>query len=113
MKRRKALVVILASACVAGCGYNDDLASVMVAPGKFELYTCENLTIRGRETAKRERELKALMERSEQGVGGAFVNILAYRTEYLTVRGELMQLEGAASAKNCGSFYSIGDRALQ
>ena len=112
-KRRKAVAAVLSATCVAGCGYNDDLASAMVAPGKFQLYTCESLIIRGRDTAKREREIKALMERSEQGTGGAFVNVLAYRTEYLTVRGELMQLEAAASTKNCASFYSIGDRALQ
>ena len=111
--RRKAVAAVFAAACVAGCSYNDDLASAIVAPGKYELYTCENLNIRGREAAKRERELKALMERSEQGVGGAFVNILAYRTEYLTVRGELMQMERAASAKNCASFHSISDQAVR
>ena len=111
--RRKAVAAVFAAACVAGCSYNDDIASAIVAPGKYELYSCEDLTIRGRDAAKRERELKALMERSEQGAGGALVNVLAYRTEYLTARGELMQMERAASAKNCASFHSISDRGVR
>lgn len=113
VKRRKIVAAVFAAACVAGCSYNDEIASAIVAPGKYQLYTCEDLTIRGRDTAKRERELKALMEKSEQGTGGALVNILAYRTEYLTARGELMQMEAAASAKNCASFHSASERALR
>jgi len=112
-RRRKAVAAVCAAVCVAGCSYNDDIASAIVAPGKYQLNTCEDLTIRGRDTAKRERELKALMEKSEQGTGGTLVNILAYRTEYLTARGELMQLEAAASARNCASFHSVSERALR
>ena len=112
-RRHNAVAAVCAAAFLAGCSYNDDMASAIVAPGKYQLYTCADLTSRGRETAKRERELKALMEKSEQGAGGALVNILAYRTEYLTARGELMQMEAAASAKNCASFLSISERAVQ
>jgi hypothetical protein len=113
VKKRKVIAAVCAAAFLAGCSYNDDMASAIVAPGKYQLYTCADLTSRGRETAKRERELKALMEKSEQGAGGALVNILAYRTEYLTARGELMQMEAAASAKNCASFLSISEQAVQ
>jgi hypothetical protein len=113
VKRRKAFAAFFAAACIAGCSYNDEIASAIVAPGKYQLYTCEDLTVRGRDTAKRERELKALMEKSEQDTGGAFVNMLAYRTEYLTARGELMQMEAAASAKNCASFHSISEQAVR
>jgi hypothetical protein len=113
VRRRKAVAAVFAAAFVAGCSYNDEIASAIVAPGKYELYNCEDLTIRGRDTAKRERELRALMEQSEKGTGGVLVNVLAYRTEYLTARGELMQLEAAASAKNCASFHSIGERAVR
>jgi hypothetical protein len=113
VKRRKVVAVVFAAALLAGCSYNDDLASVIIAPGKYELNSCEDLTLRARDTARRERELKALMVRSEQGTGGAFVNVLAYRTEYLTTRGELMQMEAAASAKNCASFHSISERAVR
>ena len=112
-RRHNAVAAVCAAAFVAGCSYNDDMASAIVAPGKYQLYTCADLTIRGRDAAKRERELKALMEKSEQGSGGALVNVLAYRTEYLTARGELMQMEAAASAKNCPSFHSISERALR
>ena len=112
-RRHNAVAAVCAAAFVAGCGYNDELASAIVAPGKYNLYTCEDLTHLGRDAAERERELKALMEKSEQGSGGALVNVLAYRTEYLTARGELMQLQAAASAKHCPSFHSISEGVLR
>jgi hypothetical protein len=97
-KRCKAVAAAFAAVCVAGC---DRISSLIIAPGKYELSSCKDLANLRRDTAKREQELKALMERSEKGTGGAFVNILAYQTEYITARGELMHMEAAASAKNC------------
>ncbi len=108
------LALFVAAVWLSGCSYSDELASALVAPGKFDLYNCDQLTVRTRETAKRERELKLSMQEAERGSAGGFINALAYRTDYLTARGELIELEQTATAKNCGNAYkSVSERALQ
>ncbi len=108
------LALVVAAAWLGGCSYSDELASSLVAPGKFDLYNCDQLSVRARETAQRERELKQSMQEAERGAAGGFINAVAYRTDYLTARGELMELERTAAAKNCGNAYkSASERALQ
>lgn len=96
---------ILAAGIIAaglgGCSNIEVLSSVVVAPGKFEFYNCEQLAVRGRGTAARERELKVLMDKASEGAGGAIVNAVAYQGEYLIAKGELDQLEAAAIEKKC------------
>jgi hypothetical protein len=110
----RAAAALALAAGLAGCGVNDELASAMVQPGKYTLYTCQDMTLRAREAAARERELKDLMEKAEKGSGGGLVNTLAYRNDYLTARGEVIELERAAAAKNCGTaFKSVSERAVR
>jgi hypothetical protein len=52
-------------------------------------------------TQAREQELRALMERSETGAGGATVNLFVYQPEYQTVNSELQQLRDAQVEKDC------------
>ncbi len=108
------LALVVAAAWQGGCSYSDELASALVAPGKFDLFNCDQLSVRARETAQRERELQLSMQEAERGAAGGFINAVAYRTDYLTARGELIELERTAAAKNCGNAYkSASERALQ
>ena len=54
-----------------------------------------SLTHRQTWTTK-EQELKQLMDRAEQGAGGALVNVLAYKADYVAATEELKLLERAA-----------------
>ena len=80
---------------------NENLSALMVSPGKYDFYKCEQIARQGKENAERARELKGLMEKSGQGPGGQVANALAYRNEYLTTVGELRQLETVAISKKC------------
>ena len=95
----------VAALALGGCANvsEQSAASAFVAPGKFDLYTCQDieryaLTVRNRQT-----ELEQLMARSAQGQGGEFINTLVYRSEHLQTRGELEQLAKAATEKQCAT----------
>ncbi len=91
-------MALLAGTC--GCS-SHDVVTVTARPGKFRLYSCDELNKHGVDTLKRERELADLMRRAEQGPGGRLAGTIAYRTEYDIVLGELREVELAGIEKNC------------
>ena len=99
-------MVAFAGACLAGCATqngapDDSLSSYMVSPGKYQLYSCAQITALEPPFRTREGELVVLIAKAESGPGGAIAATLAYRSEYLQVRGELTELGKATAAKNC------------
>ena len=100
--RRGVIAFALALAGCAGMSGETGL-NVMVVSGKYREYTCSDLAVSMKVARAREQELAQLMERSAQGQGGAFVNAIAYRTEYLQSRVDQKLLAEAAGNKNCAS----------
>jgi hypothetical protein len=101
---RTAAALALAALTLAGCATSDSddsAARFLVAPGKFRLYNCEHIKIETARVVTRQRELEALMARSAAGSGGEFVNAVAYRPEYLSLRGEMIDLQRTAQEKKC------------
>jgi hypothetical protein len=49
--------------------------------------------------ADRVLELKLLMDKAEQGPGGAAVNVIAYQGDYLMAREELKVIDAATRGK--------------
>ena len=100
------IFALFAGACLAGCAAqngapDDSMSSYMVSPGKYQLYNCAQMAALEPPLRTREGELIVLIAKAESGPGGAFAATLAYRSEYLQVRGELAELGRAAAAKNC------------
>jgi uncharacterized protein YceK len=100
-----AMLAVLSALGLAGCGSISDqtAASALVAPGKYDIYTCQDIEQRTHSTRARQMELEQLMTRAAQGAGGALVNAIAYRSEYLQTQGELEQLARSSAAKDCVS----------
>jgi len=100
-------IVIGFAACAAaagvlsGCTLPDDQALTMVRRGKYSLYDCFAIGQQARVSSLRERELAMAMEKASRGSGGELINATLYRPEYLTVKGELQELELMANQKNC------------
>jgi hypothetical protein len=93
----------LLTGVLAGCASVNDNAysTIFTSPGKYNIYTCqeiENITagMRGRQT-----ELEQLIARASQGAGGSVVTAMAYRTEYVQARADLTQLKQAKEEKQC------------
>jgi hypothetical protein len=56
--------------------------------------------------AKKEEELRLLMDKAEQGSGGAVVSVHAYQADYVATTEELKIIANAAHAKSCNSWQS-------
>jgi len=89
------------AALAAGCASSDPVATVLAHPGKYEFYPCPQLIETWGRVSARERELKELMDKAARDAGGALVSLLAYQSDYLTVRGELRMVEMEARRKKC------------
>ena len=107
---------ILLAVVLAGCGLvsENTASSIFVAPGKYDIYNCDQLFEAGRTLTARERELSELMARAAaDGATGEFVGAVAYRTELVQTRGWLKQIGDVSVQKNCAAQSKWqSDRAL-
>jgi hypothetical protein len=100
---RRTLAAALAALTLTACaGGNDDAAArFLVAPGRYALFNCKQLAQQAAVNVERQRELEGLMAQAGTGSGGRLVSSVAYRPEYLTLRGELSDMRQTAVDKKC------------
>ena len=98
-----ALAALLGSAVVASAD-DDRWSHFLVAPGKYTLYNCQQLDVAAKSNQKRMAELEALMAKS----GSELANAIAYRPEYLQLRGEMADLRHEAADKKCKTAPGAG-----
>ena len=77
--------------------------TVFADPGQYEFLNCEQLAAQRTARKAREQELKLLMDRAEQSTGGDFVNLIAYKADYVTAREDLKVIEATARVKKCST----------
>lgn len=95
----KRLAALLLGLSVAGCAME---APLFVADsGKYQYYNCEQLEKARTTQTTRQRELKELIDKAEQGAGGQIVSVLAYRSDYVAVNEDLQVIEATAREKRC------------
>jgi len=96
------IVCLLATLALGACAISDEkLSNMMVAPGKFVLYSCTELAQRAKTNAEREQQLHVLMAKAQTGAGGDLVNKVAYQPELATLEGEDRELQQTAADKKC------------
>jgi hypothetical protein len=102
--------VIWAGLCLAACSsFNDASFTVFVDPGKYQFHSCEQIAGEMKTWSRREQELKSLMDRADQSVGGTAVGLIAYKADYVAAGEELELLKSTARSKSCeqaGSWRS-------
>jgi hypothetical protein len=87
---------------LAGCAnMGDSMTTAFADPAKYELYECKQLEPERKALAARLADLQGLMTKAETGVGGTVVAELAYRNEYIAVRGQSRFAEDACQRNNC------------
>jgi len=96
------LALLAAGAALSGCaGMTETIAPAFADPGKYELYDCKQLEAERKGIASRTEQLQKLMEKAETGAGGAVVSELAYRNDYIAVRGQSQLAEEAWRRNRC------------
>jgi hypothetical protein len=85
-----------------GCaGMSDSMVSAFADPAKYSLYECKQLEAERKDLATRGAELQGLMAKAETGVAGSVVAELAYRNDYIAVRGQTKLAEEAWRRNKC------------
>ena len=113
------LLAALLSACAGQGGSGDDtMARFLVAPDRFVLFNCEQLSVRATVIVTRQKELEALMAKAGPSADGQLASAITYRPEYLELRGDMIELRKAAAARNCKSIPALdggrsSDRAVR
>jgi hypothetical protein len=89
------------AACTTSQSPSSDSGSFLVARGKYRFYDCGQLAKQVTTAEKRERELRALIAKANQGAGGSFVSTLSYEPELAVARGELNEIHREQAEKKC------------
>ncbi len=97
-----AAVLLVAATGLGGCaGMSDGMSTAFADPAKYELYECKQLETERKTLATRTAELQGLMAKAETGAAGTVVAELAYRNEYVAVRGQAKFAEEAWQKNRC------------
>jgi hypothetical protein len=95
-------IAVLAAALLSGCAASDDASGrFLVQPDRYQLYSCRELAEAAQSIGARERELEGLMTKAGSDASGRFVSTVAYRPEYLMLRGQMNEIRKTAAEKKC------------
>jgi len=87
---------------LSGCAeMGDSMSTAFADPAKYDLYECKQLEPERKNLANRAAELQGLMAKAETGTGGAVVAELAYRNDYIAIRGQQRFAEQAWQRNKC------------
>jgi len=96
------MALLALGAVLSGCAeMGDSMTSAFADPAKYDLYDCKQLEPERARLAVRGAELQGLMAKAETGVAGPVVAELAYRNEYISVRGQTKLAEEAWRRNKC------------
>jgi hypothetical protein len=96
------MTLIVLGAGLGGCAeMSDSVTSAFADPAKYELYECKQLETERKSLATRMAEVQGLMAKAETGVAGPVVAELAYRNDYIALRGQSKLVEEAWQRNKC------------
>jgi hypothetical protein len=98
----RSLAALALAAVLSGCAeMGDGMISAFADPAKYDLYDCKQLEAERTKLSARAAELQGLMAKAETGVAGSVVAELAYRNEYISVRGQTKLAEEGWRRNKC------------
>ena len=87
---------------LGGCAdMSDSMTSAFADPAKYDFFDCKQLEAERKSLATRAAELKGLMAKADTGAAGSVVAELAYRNDYISVRGQAKFAEEAWQRSKC------------
>jgi len=111
----------LAATLLSGCAASDDASGrFLVQPERYQLYNCRDLAQAAQVIGERQRELEGLMAKAGVDASGRFVGTVAYRPEYVQLRGLMNEIRRTATEKKCkfspdeaASGARVSDQAIR
>jgi hypothetical protein len=103
-----AMALLALGAELGGCAdMGDSMTTAFADPAKYDLYECKQLETERKNLASRAAELQGLMAKADTGVAGPVIAELAYRNEYISVRGQIRFAEDAWQRGKCHASAPI------
>ena len=101
--RARAAALLALALALPGCADMSDssMSLAFADPAKYDLYNCKQLEPERKRLADKTAELQGLMAKAETGAGGAVVAEIAYRNEYIAMRGQARLAEQAWQKNRC------------
>ena len=102
LRAAPAAALLVLGVGLGGCAdMSDSLTTAFADPAKYDLYDCKQLEIERKNLAARSAELQGLMAKADTGLAGPVVAELAYRNDYVSVRGQARFAEEAWQRNKC------------
>ncbi len=96
------LALLALGAGLAGCAeISEKVSPAFVDPAKYDYYDCKLLQAERKTLADRATELKGLMAKADTGTAGPLVAELAYRNDYISIRGQTKLADEAWQRNKC------------
>jgi hypothetical protein len=113
--RRAAMLLLLLAGSLGGCADVGDsfVSSAFVDPARYDLYDCKQLEGERKWLAVRTAELQGLIAKAGTVTGGAVVGELAYRNDYIAVRGQAKLVEEMWRRNKCVATTPAAATPLQ
>jgi hypothetical protein len=80
---------------------SDTISPAFADPAKYDLYDCKQLEPERKSLAARTAEIQGLMTKAETGVAGPVVAEMAYRNDYIALRGQSKLADEAWQKNRC------------
>jgi hypothetical protein len=97
-----AAALLVVGGLLSGCaGMSDGMTSAFADPSRYNLYDCKQLEPERKSLSNRLAELQGLMAKAQDGVAGPVIAEVAYRNEYLAVRGQAKNADEAWVLNKC------------
>jgi hypothetical protein len=101
-----ALALFALGLVLSGCTNMNDYTgegamAAFADPAQYDLWDCKQLEPERKNLANREAELQGLMAKAQSGTAGPLVAEMAYRNDYLKVRGQAHFAEEAWRKNKC------------
>jgi hypothetical protein len=102
MRIALALALLALGFGMSGCAdMSEGMTAAFADPAKYELYNCKQLEAERKSLANKTAELQGLIAKAETGTGGTVVAELAYRNDYVALRGQSHYAEEAWRKNRC------------
>src|SRR5579871_6639076 len=96
------VVLLVLGALVSGCAnMSDGMTSAFADPAKYDLYNCKQLEAARKSLATQMAELQGLIDKAQGGAAGPVVAEVAYRNDYIALRGQLKNADAAWAINKC------------
>jgi hypothetical protein len=96
------VLLLSLGAALSGCaGMSDGMTSAFADPAKYTLYDCKQLETERKDIATKMARLQGLMGKAQSGVAGPVVAEVAYRNDYIALRGQAKNADEAWVSNKC------------